>query len=393
MNNNISDSIRYVGVNDTDIQFFENQYPVPKGISYNSYLLIDSKIVLFDTVDRGFGDEWLEKIHLELGDRKPDYLVVHHMEPDHSSNITRAMTEYPEMKLVASRQAVNMLPQFFENYNFEGRTMVVKDGDTLSTGSHELTFLTAPMVHWPEVLVSYEKTEKVAFTADAFGKFGSTDYEDDWVNEGRRYYINIVGKYGTQTQALLKKFSQLEVSVIAPLHGPVLKDNIGKYVALYDTWSSYKPETEGVMVAYASVYGGTKECALEFADILRAKGVDNVITFDLCRQELSEAVSQAFRMSTLVLAAVTYDASLFPPMHHFLHHLKMKNFRNRKVAIIENGSWAPVAGKLMTETMSSLPDITIIPPMITIKSRMNGATREAMNQLAEAIAADGKVSD
>lgn len=393
MNNNISDSIRYVGVNDTDIQLFENQYPVPKGISYNSYLLIDSKIVLFDTVERDFGDEWFEKIRLVLGDRKPDYLVVHHMEPDHSSNITRAMDAYPDMQLVATRQAVNMLPQFFGDYNFEGRIVIVKEGDTLSTGTHELTFFTAHMVHWPEVLVSYDTTEKVLFTADAFGKFGTPDYEDGWVSEARRYYINIVGKYGAQTQNLLKKLSNLEIKVIAPLHGPVLKDNIAKYVALYDIWSSYKPETEGVMVVYASVYGGTKECALEFADILRAKGVENVITYDLCRQELSEAVSQAFRMSTLVLASVTYDASLFPPMHHFIHHLKMKNFRNRKVALIENGSWAPVAGKLMNEAMSSLPDITIIPPMVSIKSRMNVATREAMNQLAEAIASDGKVSD
>ncbi|MDE6652052.1 MAG: FprA family A-type flavoprotein [Paramuribaculum sp.] len=393
MNNNISDSIRYVGVNDTDIQFFENQYPVPKGISYNSYLLKDSKIVLFDTVESDFGDEWLAKICLELGDRKPDFLVVHHMEPDHSSNITRAMNEFPDMKLVATRQAVNMLPQFFGDYDFEGRTMVVKDGDTLSTGEHELAFFTAPMVHWPEVLVSYEKTEKVIFSADAFGKFGSTEYDDDWLDEGRRYYINIVGKYGAQTQSLLKKLSQFDISVIAPLHGPVLKENLGKYVALYDTWSSYEPETKGVLVAYASVYGGTKECALEFADMLRAKGVENVMTYDLCRQELSEAISQAFRMSTLVLASVTYDASLFPPMHHFLHHLKMKNFRNRRVAVIENGSWAPVAGKLMTEAVSALPGMTVIPPMITIKSRMNEATREAMNLLADAIAADGKVSD
>ncbi|MDE5838429.1 MAG: FprA family A-type flavoprotein, partial [Paramuribaculum sp.] len=281
----------------------------------------------------------------------------------------------------------------FGDYDFEGRTMVVKDGDTLSTGEHELAFFTAPMVHWPEVLVSYEKTEKVIFSADAFGKFGSTEYDDDWLDEGRRYYINIVGKYGAQTQSLLKKLSQFDISVIAPLHGPVLKENLGKYVALYDTWSSYRPETEGVLVAYASVYGGTKECALEFADMLRAKGVENVMTYDLCRQELSEAISQAFRMSTLVLASVTYDASLFPPMHHFLHHLKMKNFRNRRVAIIENGSWAPVAGKLMTEAVSALPGMTVIPPMITIKSRMNEATREAMNLLADAIAADGKVSD
>ncbi|MDE6049505.1 MAG: FprA family A-type flavoprotein [Paramuribaculum sp.] len=393
MINNISDSIRYVGVDDTDLQLFENQYPVPKGISYNSYIIIDSKIVLFDTVERDFGDEWLAKIRLELGDRTPDYLIVHHMEPDHSSNIVRALDEFPEMTLIATKQAINMLPQFFGDYNFDGRTMAVKDGDTLPVGDHEIVFSTAPMVHWPEVLVSYEKSEKVLFTADAFGKFGSTEYDDDWVSEARRYYINIVGKYGVQTQNLLKKLSGLEARVIAPLHGPVLKGDLSKYISLYDTWSSYKPETDGVMVAYASVYGGTKQCALEFADILRAKGVENVVTFDLCCQELSEAVSQAFRMSTLVIASVTYDASLFPPMYHFLHHLKMKNYRNRRVAIIENGSWAPVAGKLMTEAMSALPDIEIVPPMITIKSRMNDSTRKAMNQLAEAIVIDGKVSD
>ncbi|MDE5744739.1 MAG: FprA family A-type flavoprotein [Paramuribaculum sp.] len=393
MTNNISNSIRYVGVDDTDIQLFENQYPVPKGISYNSYIIMDSKIVLFDTVDRDFADEWLAKIRIELGDRKPDYLIVHHMEPDHSSNIVRALDEFPDMTLVATKQAINMLPQFFGDYNFEGRTMAVKDGDTLSIGAHEIVFSTAPMVHWPEVLVSYEKSEKVLFSADAFGKFGSTEYDDEWVGEARRYYINIVGKYGVQTQNLLKKISGLDVQVIAPLHGPVLNGDLGKYVNLYDIWSSYRAETDGVLVAYASVYGGTKECALELADILRAKGMENVVTFDLCRQELSEAVSQAFRMSTMVLAAVTYDASLFPPMHHFIHHLKMKNYRNRRVAIIENGSWAPVAGKLMTEAMSALPDIEIVQPMITIKSRMNDSTRKAMNQLAEALVIDGKVSD
>lgn len=392
MNNNISDTIRYVGVNDTDIKLFENQYPVPKGISYNSYVINDDKIALFDTVEKNFGDEWLAKIRIVLGDRKPDYLVVHHMEPDHSSNITRIMDEYPEMVLVATKQAINMLPQFFGDYDFGGRILAVKDGDTLELGAHEIVFSTAPMVHWPEVLVSYEKSEKVLFSADAFGKFGSTEFDDDWVNEGRRYFINIVGKYGAQTQNLLKKLSGLDVKVIAPLHGPVLKEDLGKYVRLYDTWSSYKPETDGVLVAYASVYGGTRECALELADILRAKGVENVVTYDLCRQELSEAVAQAFRMSTLVLAAVTYDASLFPPMHHFLHHLKMKNFRNRRVAIIENGSWAPVAGKMMKEAMSSLPGITLLEPMITIKSRMTDATRAAMNELATVIA-DGKVSD
>ncbi|MDE6264306.1 MAG: FprA family A-type flavoprotein [Paramuribaculum sp.] len=393
MTNNISDSIRFVGVNDTDIKFFENQYPVPKGISYNSYLIIDNKIALFDTVEGNFGDEWLAKIRLELGDRKPDYLVVHHMEPDHSSNITRALDEFPEMTLVATKQAINMLPQFFGDYNFEGRTLAVKDGDKISLGTHEIMFSTAPMVHWPEVLVSYETTEKILFSADAFGKFGSLDYQDDWVSEARRYYINIVGKYGAQTQNLLKKLSGLDVKTIAPLHGPVLTGDLSKYLNLYNTWSSYAPETDGVLVAYASVYGGTKECALEFADLLRAKGVETVMTFDLCQQELSEAVSQAFRMSKIVLAAVTYDASLFPPMHHFLHHLKMKNFRNRKVGIIENGSWAPVAGKMMTEAMSALPGITIVPPMVTIKSRMNASTRVAMEELATAIAEDGKISD
>lgn len=390
VSNHISDSIRYVGVDDSAIGLFENQYPVPRGISYNSYIIKDERVALLDTVDAAFTDEWMARVRGELGGRTPDYLIVHHMEPDHSANIVKALEAFPGLKLVASAKAVGMLPQFFGDYDFSGRTIAVKEGDELPLGAHKLIFTAAPMVHWPEVMVSYEATEKVLFSADAFGKFGMLEYEDEWTNEARRYYINIVGKYGSQTQALLKKFNTRAVSVIAPLHGPVLRDNLGKYVGLYDTWSSYRPEESGVLVAYASVYGGTRECALEFADMLRRRGVDTVVTYDLCRQELSEAVSQAFRLSAVVLASVTYDASLFPPMATFLHHLKMKNYRNRAVGIIENGSWAPIAGKLMTDAMSALPGIEIVEPKVTIKSRMHAADRPVMEELAEAVAAKVK---
>lgn len=384
--NHISDSIRYVGVDDLTIGLFENQYPVPKGISYNSYIIKDEKIALLDTVDAAFGQEWLARVRAELGNCTPDYLVIHHMEPDHSANIARALAAFPEMTLVASDKAVGMLSQFFEGYDFNGRTIAVKEGDELNLGSHCLTFVAAPMVHWPEVILSYEAKEKVLFSADAFGKFGVPGYEDGWTSEARRYYVNIVGKYGAQTQALLKKVSLKAIEVIAPLHGPVLSGDLSRYISLYDIWSSYRPEQNGVLVAYASVYGGTRECALEFADMLREEGIDNVVTFDLCRQDASEAVSQAFRLSAMVLAGVTYDASLFPPMAAFLHHLKMKNYRNRAVGIIENGSWAPVAGKLMTEAVAALPGIEIISPKVTLKSRMRLSDRPVMEALAKALA-------
>ncbi|ROT09657.1 MBL fold metallo-hydrolase [Muribaculaceae bacterium Isolate-104 (HZI)] len=384
--NHISDNIRYVGVDDLTIGLFENQYPVPQGISYNSYIIKDEKTALLDTVDAAFGQEWMARVRAELGDCTPDYLVIHHMEPDHSANIARALAEFPEMTLVASDKAVGMLSQFFEGYDFNGRTIAVKEGDELNLGSHCLTFVAAPMVHWPEVILSYEAKEKVLFSADAFGKFGVPGYEDGWTNEARRYYVNIVGKYGAQTQALLKKVSLKDIEVIAPLHGPVLSGDLSRYISLYDIWSSYRPEQNGVLVAYASVYGGTRECALEFADMLREEGIDNVVTFDLCRQDVSEAVSQAFRLSAMVLAGVTYDASLFPPMATFLHHLKMKNYRNRAVGIIENGSWAPVAGKLMAEAVAALPGIEIINPKVTLKSRMRLSDRPVMEALAKALA-------
>lgn len=385
--NHISGNIRFVGVNDSAIALFENQYPVPHGISYNSYIIKDRKVALLDTVDAAFTDEWLAKVKAELDGLTPDYLIVHHMEPDHSANIVRALEEYPKMTLVASAKAVAMLPQFFGDYDFTGRTMAVKEGDELPLGDHTLRFALAPMVHWPEVMVSLELKERVLFSADAFGKFGVLGYDDNWTAEARRYYVNIVGKYGSQTQSLLKKFDNVEVRAIAPLHGPVLRDNLSRYVGLYDTWSSYRPEQKGVLVAYASVYGGTRECALEFADMLRAEGVDTVLTFDLCREELSEAVSQAFRFSGLVLAGVTYDASLFPPMAAFLHHLKLKNFRNRPVGIIENGSWAPIAGKLMADAVTAMPGMEVVDPKVTIKSRMHPENRPTMHELAKAMAA------
>lgn len=385
VNNHINANIRYVGVDDTDIALFENQYPVPRGISYNSYIVRGEKIALLDTVDRSFGQEWIAKVKSELAGAQPDFLIVHHMEPDHSSNIAMAMAEFPAMQLVASQKAIAMLPQFFENADFSGRTMAVKEGDILDLAGRQLKFFAAPMVHWPEVIVSYDIEDKVLFSADAFGKFGALCYDDDWTAEARRYYINIVGKYGAQVQNALKKLSGIEISTIAPLHGPVLTGDLNRYIGLYDTWSSYRPEAKGVLVAYASVYGGTRECALEFADMLRSQGVDTVVTFDLCRQDQSEAVAQAFRLSALVLASVTYDASLFPPMAEFLHHLKMKNYRNRTVGFIENGSWAPIAAKLMKEAVAALPDIETIEPVVTIKSRMHSADKEAMKKLAENI--------
>lgn len=386
--NHISGNIRYVGVDDTDIALFENQYPVPHGISYNSYIVKGDKTALLDTVESRFGAEWMAKVRSELQGASPDYLVIHHMEPDHSSNIAKAMAAFPQMIIVASQKALAMLPQFFEGTDFTGRTLVVKEGDTLDLGGRQLRFFAAPMVHWPEVMVSYDIEDKVLFSADAFGKFGALCYDDDdWSPEARRYYINIVGKYGAQVQNLLKKLAGLDISDIAPLHGPVLTGNLSRYVGLYDTWSTYRPEERGVLVAYASVYGGTRECALEFADMLRSQGAGTVVTFDLCRQDQSEAVAQAFRLSALVLASVTYDASLFPAMAEFLHHLRMKNYRNRTVGFIENGSWAPIAAKLMKDAVADLTGISAVEPVVTIRSRMHSADRDAMSNLAAAIAA------
>ena len=353
----ITKDIKYIGVDDLDLDLFESQYIVPNGISYNSYVILDEKIAVMDTVDRRKSDEWWKNLQLVLNNKTPDYLVVHHMEPDHAGVIAEFMTKYPSAKIVATDKAVKMLPLYFEGFDFADRTISVKENDTLSLGSHTLQFLMAPMVHWPEVMVTYDQTDKVVFSADGFGKFGALSIDDEWACEARRYYFNICGKYGTQVQNLLRKVSHLNVEVICPLHGPILKENLDYYLGLYNTWSNYEPETEGVFIAYASIHGGTAEAAHKLAEILKEKGVQKVSIMDLSRCDMAEAVEDAFKMSRMVLAAASYDAGIFPPMNDFLHHLQDKNFQNRRVAIVENGSWAPVAGKLMCGAMQKLKDI------------------------------------
>lgn len=379
----ITSTIKYIGVKDNDIDLFEGQYRVPKGVLYNSYVIFDEKIAIMDTADARKGAEWWNNLTSTLDGRTPDFLVVQHMEPDHSSLIAEVMERFPSLKVVASAFAIKMMPQFFSEPDFQSRTITVKEGDTLSLGSRELTFVAAPMVHWPEVILSYDNKEKVLFSADAFGTFGET-IEEGWNDEARRYYLNIVGKYGTQVQTLLKKAATLDIATICPLHGPVLKENLGRYIALYDTWSSYRPETEGVFVAYASIYGGTAEVALKIADTLRSLGVE-VITADLARCDASQALADAFRMSRMVLCASSYDAGVFPPMHHFLHHLKMKNFQNRRVALVENGSWAPTAGRVMRSMLEEMKNIDIVEPVVTIKSRMKAEDAEAIEALVKSI--------
>lgn len=379
----ITSTIKYIGVKDNDIDLFEGQYRVPKGVLYNSYVIFDEKIAIMDTADARKGAEWWNNLTSTLDGRTPDYLVVQHMEPDHSSLIAEVMERFPSLKVVASAIAIKMMPQFFSEPDFQSRTITVKEGDTLCLGSRELTFVAAPMVHWPEVILSYDNKEKVLFSADAFGTFGET-IEEGWNDEARRYYLNIVGKYGTQVQTLLKKAATLDIATICPLHGPVLKENLGRYIALYDTWSSYRPETEGVFVAYASIYGGTAEVALKIADTLRSLGVE-VITADLARCDASQALADAFRMSRMVLCASSYDAGVFPPMHHFLHHLKMKNFQNRRVALVENGSWAPTAGRVMRSMLEEMKNIEIVEPVVTIKSRMKAEDAEAIEALVKSI--------
>lgn len=379
----ITSTIKYIGVKDNDIDLFEGQYRVPKGVLYNSYVIFDEKIAIMDTADARKGAEWWNNLTSTLDGRTPDYLVVQHMEPDHSSLIAEVMERFPSLKVVASAIAIKMMPQFFSEPDFQSRTITVKGGDTLCLGSRELTFVAAPMVHWPEVILSYDNKEKVLFSADAFGTFGET-IEEGWNDEARRYFLNIVGKYGTQVQTLLKKVATLDIATICPLHGPVLKENLGRYIALYDTWSSYRPETEGVFVAYASIYGGTAEVALKIADTLRSLGVE-VITADLARCDASQALADAFRMSRMVLCASSYDAGVFPPMHHFLHHLKMKNFQNRRVALVENGSWAPTAGRVMRSMLEEMKNIEIVEPVVTIKSRMKAEDAEAIEALVKSI--------
>lgn len=384
---NITEKIVYIGVDDTDIDLFESQYLVPNGVSYNSYVILDEKIAVMDTVDLRKADEWLENLKSVLGNRKPDYLVVQHLEPDHAGTIARAMEAYPDMQVVASDKAVKMLPQFFYDTTFEGRTVGVKEGDTLSLGGRTLHFAMAPMVHWPEVMVTYDSTDKVLFSADGFGKFGALCHEEEWACEARRYYFNICGKYGAPVQALLKKAAGLDIAIICPLHGPILTENLGYYIGLYDKWSKYEPETEGVLVAYASIHGNTAEVARKFADILRKKGAEKVVVADLSRCDVAEVVEDAFRYSRMVVAAASYDNDVFPPMHDFLHHLAIKNYSKRRIGIIENGSWAPSAGRAMRAILDKCKDVTIVEPMVTIVSRMKPADMPALERLAEEVLA------
>lgn len=383
----ITSSIKYVGVDDLDIDLFESQYIVPDGMAYNSYIILDEKVAIMDTADARKGAEWWANVEETLAGRVPDYIVVHHLEPDHAALIAEVMEKWPTVKIVATATAVKMLPQFFAGVDFSDRVVAVKEGDTLSLGAHTLQFIVAPMIHWPEVMVSYEQSEKVLFSADAFGKFGALCNEGPWDCEARRYYINICGKYGNQVQTLLKKAAALDIRVICPLHGPVLKENLGHYIGLYDIWSKYEPETEGVLVAYASIHGGTAVAAEKLADILRAKGAPKVVVTDLARCDIAEAVEDAFRYSHMAVCAASYDADVFPPMHDFLHHLKIKSYQKRKVAIMENGSWAPTAGRVMRSMLETMKAVEIVEPMVTIRSRMKDEDIPAMELLADALLA------
>ncbi len=379
---NITNDIRYIGVNDHQIDLFEGQYDVPNGMSYNSYAIMDDKIAIMDTVDANFTHEWLDNIQNTLGHRKPDYLVVQHMEPDHSANILNFVNTYPDAKIVSSVKAFQMMKQFFGT-DFADKQVVVGEGDTLSLGRHVLTFVTAPMVHWPEVIVTYDSTDKVLFSADGFGKFGALDVEEDWACEARRYYIGIVGKYGAQVQALLKKATTLDIQTICPLHGPVLTENLGYYLGLYNTWSSYQPEEEGIVIAYTSVYGNTKKAVMQLAEKLRANGCPKVVVNDLARCDMAEAVEDAFRYSKLVLATTTYNAEIFPFMREFINHLTERNFSNRTVALMENGSWAPLAAKVMRGMFEKSKNITFTDTTVKILSALSADSTAQLDHLVE----------
>lgn len=378
----ITNDIKYVGVNDREIDLFEGQYDVPNGMAYNSYVVLDEKIAVFDTVSEGFFDEWLENIKAVTGGKCPDYLIVQHMEPDHSANVDNFMKAYPSAKIVASAKAFTMMKQFFGT-EYEAERIVVGEGDTLSLGKHTFTFVTAPMVHWPEVIMTYDSEEKVLFSADAFGKFGTIDTDEDWACEARRYYFGIVGKYGAQVQALLKKATGLEIETICPLHGPILKENIGYYVDLYNTWSSYGVESEGVVIAYTSVYGNTKKAVETLAEKLAEKGCAKVAVNDLARCDMAEAVEDAFRYGKLVLATTTYNADVFPFMREFISHLTERNYQNRKVGIIENGSWAPMAAKTIKKLFENSKNITFADTIVQIKSSMSAENEAQLENLAE----------
>lgn len=382
----ITDTIKYVGANDETIDLFEGQYHVPHGVSYNSYVILDEKIAIMDTVDQRATEEWLNHLEKVLDGRTPDYLIVSHMEPDHAANIQRIAEKYPEMKIVGNAKTFPMIAQFF-TLNVEGREVIVKEGDTLSLGAHTLQFFMAPMVHWPEVMVTYEQSEKVLFSADGFGKFGSLSVEEPWEDEARRYFINIVGKYGAPVQTLLKKAATLDIAMICPLHGPVLTENLGHYISLYDTWSSYRPEEKGVLIAYASIYGNTRKAAEALADELTRAG-QRVCVMDLCRCDLAEAVSNAFRYDRLVLACATYDGGMYLPMEDYLNHLKAKNFQKRKVGLVENGSWAPMAAKKMKEALEGMKEMTFCDTVVTIRSAMKENDLPQIQKLAEELCAE-----
>lgn len=383
---NISESVKYIGVDDTTIDLFESQYVVPEGVSYNSYVILDEKIAIMDTVDKRGMKEWEDNLLKTLDGKKADYVIVQHMEPDHAGSLARLLELFPDITVVGNAKTFVMINQFFENINIKD-SLTVKEGDTLNLGSHTLTFVMAPMVHWPEVMVTYESSEKILFSADGFGKFGalSLTENEDWACEARRYYFNIVGKYGAPVQTLLKKASALDIKTICPLHGPVLSDNLGYYLDLYNTWSSYQPESKGIFIAYASIHGNTAVAANRFADILRDKGVEKVVVTDLSRCDIAEAVEDAFRYDRMVLAAASYDADVFPIMQDFLHHLQSKAYQNRTIGLIENGSWAPTAAKTMRSILDTMKNITIVEPVVTIKSALKENDIPALEELADAL--------
>ena len=380
----ITDTVVYIGVDDKTIDLFESQYVVPNGISYNSYVILDEKVVVMDTVDTRATEKWFQNLENALNGRTVDYLVVSHMEPDHAANIQALAERYPNMQVVGNAKTFQLLSQFF-TIDVSARSIIVKEGDTLNVGSHTLQFFMAPMVHWPEVMVTYEQSEKILFSADGFGKFGALDTEEDWDCEARRYYFNIVGKYGMQVQALLKKAAGLDIQMICPLHGPILKENLAHYLNKYDIWSSYRPEDEGIFIAYASIHGNTAKAVKKFAEMLKEKGAPKVSLCDLTRDDMAEAVEDAFRYDRMVLAACSYDGGVFPCMEDFLHHLKAKNYQNRKVALIENGSWAPSAGKVMRSLLEGMKNITIYDEFVSIRSTLKEDSVAALKALADAL--------
>lgn len=381
----ISNDIIYIGADDKDIDLFENQYAVPNGISYNSYLIKDDKIAVMDTIDKRKTEEWINNLEAALAGKTPDYLVISHLEPDHAYNIEHLSRKYPNMKIVGNDKTFAFLPQFFNIPNIEERKVLVKEGDTLSLGKHTLQFFMAPMVHWPEVMVEYEQSEKILFSADGFGKFGTLDTDEPWDCEARRYYFNIVGKYGMQVQALLKKASSLDIEMICPLHGPILKDNLEYYINKYDIWSSYKPEDDGVFIACSSIHGNTFEACKELKEMLEKNGAKKVVLADLSRSDMAECVEDAFRYDKVIFASSSYNFGIFTPMKHLLLHLQERNYQNRTVGIVENGTWAPTAGKCMQDILSSMKNITIVDPMVTIRSRLNEESRLKLEELSKNI--------